>query len=225
MNKPEKGFSRRQMLEMAIGLGGFTLTGGLGSISAQEIKRILTPEQIMGPFYPLVRPLDQDADLTVIKGRRGQAEGKVIHLSGRVLNRNGEPVRGAKIELWQANANGRYAHATDTNRSPLDPNFQGYGVQFTDAKGQYRFKTIKPGAYPISPVVMRPPHIHFDIAGKNDRLITQMYFPDDPLNEKDSIFNELGSHKDAAIGKILPSTKELGTDSLVLTWDIVLERG
>jgi len=225
MNKQEKGFSRRQMLEMAIGFGGFALTGGVGSIFAQEIKRRLTPEQIMGPFYPLIRPLDQDANLTIIKGRRGQAQGKVIHLTGRVLNRNGEPVRGAKIELWQANTNGRYAHAADSNRSPLDPNFQGYGVQFTDDKGRYRFKTIKPGAYPVSPTIMRPPHIHFDIAGKNDRLITQMYFPNEPLNEKDSIFNELGSYKDEALSKILPPTKELESDSLILTWDIVLERG
>lgn len=225
MNKQEKGFSRRQMLEMAIGFGGFALTGGVGSIFAQEIKRQLTPEQIMGPFYPLIRPLDQDADLTIIKGRRGQAQGKVIHLTGRVLNRNGEPVKGAKIELWQANTHGRYAHATDSNPSPLDPNFQGYGVQFTDAKGQYRFKTIKPGAYPDSPMHMRPPHIHFDIAGKKDRLVTQMYFPNEPLNEKDSIFNELGSYKDAAVGKILPATKELESDSITLGWDIVLERG
>jgi len=225
MNEQEKGFSRRQMLEMAIGFGGFALTGGVGSVFAQEIKRKLTPEQIMGPFYPLIRPLDHDADLTVIKGKRGHAQGKVIHLTGRVLNSKGEPVRGAKIELWQANTHGRYAHATDSNPAPLDPNFQGYGVQFTDAEGRYRFKTIKPGAYPVSPVVMRPPHIHFDIAGKNDRLVTQMYFPNEPFNEKDSIFNELGSDKNGALGKVLPPTKELEADSLVVAWDIVLERG
>ena len=72
---------------------------------------------------------------------------------------------------------------------------------------------------------MRPLHIHFDIAGKNDRLVTQMYFPNEPLNEKDSIFNELGSDKDAVLGKVLPPTKELESDSLVVAWDIVLERG
>ncbi len=72
---------------------------------------------------------------------------------------------------------------------------------------------------------MRPPHIHFDIAGKNDRLVTQMYFPDEPLNEKDSSFKGLGSDKDAAIGRVLPPTKELESDSLIVAWDIVLERG
>ncbi|MBA2704456.1 MAG: hypothetical protein H0U60_11455 [Blastocatellia bacterium] len=84
---------------------------------------------------------------------------------------------------------------------------------------------MKPGAYPVGPGVVRPPHIHFDIAGKNDRLVTQMYFPDEPLNEKDSSFKGLGSDKDAAIGRVLPPTKELESDSLIVAWDIVLERG
>ncbi len=221
-------FSRREMLEMAAALGCLAMTNPLRSVIGQEVKRQLTPEQIMGPFYPIMRPMDHDMDLTVIKGRRGRAQGKLVHLTGRVLNSNGEPVRGAKIELWQANTHGRYDHPTDANPAPLDPGFQGYGVQITDAEGRYRFKTIKPGAYPINPANptnARPPHIHFDVTGRKDRLVTQMYFPDEPLNEKDILFAELGSTRDAAIGKVLPSTKELEPDSLLMNWDIILEKG
>ena len=227
MNSP-KNFSRREVLEMAAALGCLAVTQPLRSVFAQEVRRQLTPEQIMGPFYPIIRPLDHDMDLTVLKGKRGRAQGQLIHLIGRVLNSRGEPVRGAKVEIWQANTHGRYAHPTDINTAPLDPNFQGFGVQTTDAEGRYRFKTIKPGAYPINPVNpsnVRPPHIHFDILGRKDRLVTQMYFPDEPLNEKDAIFRELGSSKDAAIGKVLPLTKELEPDSLLINWDITLEKG
>ena len=228
MNPPKNTFSRREMLEMAAALGCLAVNQSLPSVFAQEVKRRLTPEQVMGPFYPVIRPLDHDMDLTIIKGKRGHAQGKLIHLAGRVLNSKGEPVRGARIELWQANTHGRYAHPTDINPAPLDPNFQGYGLQITDSEGRYRFKTIKPGAYPINPVNpvnVRPPHIHFDVLGRNDRLVTQMYFPDEPLNEKDGIFRELGSSKDAAIGKVLPPNKELEPDSLLINWDIILEKG
>ena len=196
-------FSRREMLEMAAALGCLAVTRSLHSVFAQEAKRQLTPEQIMGPFYPIIRPLDHDMDLTVIKGKRGRAQGRLIHLTGRVLNSKGEPVRGAKVEIWQANSHGRYAHPTDINTAPLDPNFQGFGVQTTDAEGRYWFKTIKPGAYPVNPVnpvEVRPPHIHFDVLGTKDRLVTQMYFPDETLNEKDVLVRELGSSKAASVG-------------------------
>ena len=225
MNHQQNFYSRRELLQMAIALGGLTITSPINVTLAQELKRKLTPEQVMGPFYPIIKPLDRDADLTRIAGKRGHAQGKVIHLMGQVLDRKGEPVRGARIELWQANTHGRYAHPSDTNSAPLDPNFQGYGVQLTDAQGHYRFKTIKPAAYQTGPNQMRPPHIHFDIAGKKDRLVTQMYFPNEQLNEKDDIFKQLGSDKDAAIGKVLPPTKDIEPDSLLVVWDIVLDRG
>lgn len=226
--KPPKNLSRREMLEMAAALGGLALVPSFRSVFAQEAQREPTPMQTMGPFYPIIRPLDHDMDLTVIKGRRGRAQGKLVHLTGRVLNSRGEPVRGARIELWQANTHGRYAHPADVNPAPLDPNFQGFGVQVTDAEGRYRFKTIKPGAYPINPVNpsnVRPPHIHFDVTGTKDRLVTQMYFPHEPLNEQDIIFKELGSSKAAAVGKVLPLTKELEPESLLINWDIILEKG
>jgi protocatechuate 3,4-dioxygenase, beta subunit len=225
MEHQKKPISRREMLEMTIVLSGFAIAQPISSVLGQEGRHKLTPEQIMGPFYPILKPLDQDADLTVIKGKRGQAQGKIIHLTGRVLNQNGEPIRGAKIEIWQANIHGRYAHPSDANSAPLDPNFQGYSVQTTDAEGRYRFKTIKPGAYPIDANTMRTPHIHFDVMGKKDRLVTQMYFPGESLNEKDAIFMGLGSDKDAAIGKVLPPTKNLEPDSNLVVWDIILDKG
>lgn len=223
-----ESISRRQILKMAFALGGVALTQRASSVLGQSVNRQLTPKQTMGPFYPMVRPLDHDADLTLIKGKAGQAQGTVIHVMGRVLDGRGNPVRGAQVELWQANTHGRYDHPRDINPAPLDPNFQGYGTQLTDAEGRYRFKTIKPGAYPENPTNpnnQRPPHIHFDITDKKQRLVTQMYFPNEPLNETDSIFRRLGSFRDAAICKILPPTKELEPDSLIALWDIVLAEG
>jgi protocatechuate 3,4-dioxygenase beta subunit len=228
MTHQVRTLSRRSLLQMAVPFGGLAMLNPITLALAQEAAHKMTPEQVMGPFYPVLKPLDRDWDLTRIVGKRGHAQGQVIHLTGRVINSKGEPVRGAKLEIWQANAKGRYDHPADINPAPLDPNFQGFGVQLTDAEGRYRFKTIKPAAYPINPinpVSMRPPHIHFDISGRKGRLVTQMYFPGEPLNEKDSIFKDLGEDKDAAIGKVLPAGKGFEADSLMVTWDIVLDRG
>jgi protocatechuate 3,4-dioxygenase, beta subunit len=109
----------------------------------------------------------------------------VLNVAGKVLNVRGEPVRDAKIEIWQANTYGRYTHPSDTSLAPLDPNFEGAAVLTTDMNGQYRFKTIKPAAYPTGPNTMRPAHIHFQVSGRQDRLVTQMYFEGDPYNETD----------------------------------------
>jgi protocatechuate 3,4-dioxygenase, beta subunit len=225
MNKRGGIFSRRKMLEMTAGVSGLVVTGAFGAVFAQEAKRLLTPPVTRGPFYPAMKPLDQDADLTILAGNKDRARGKIVHLTGRVLNSTGQPVSGAKIELWQANTHGRYSHPRDSNRAPLDPNFQGFGVQTTDAEGRYRFKTIKPGPYPNDPSWMRPPHLHFDVSGKIDRVVTQMFFPGEPLNEKDRIFQDLRSGKEAATASAQPLTKELEADSLLLLWDIVLDKG
>lgn len=144
-----------------------------------------TSPQILGPFYPLGKP-SKGGDLTRIEGRPGQAEGQVIYLGGRVLNRDGEPVKGAKLEIWQANTHGRYTHPNDDNAAPLDPSFEGFAVVNTDDEGRYSLKTIKPGAYPTGPSTIRPSHIHFEVFGKLERLVTQMYFAGDPHHENDS---------------------------------------
>ena len=121
---------------------------------------------------------------------------------GRVLNDKGEPVPDAKVELWQANMHGRYTHPSDPNSSRLDPNFEGFGSQKTDSEGRFRFKTVKPGAYPTGVEGWtRPPDIHFDVTGRTDRLVTQVYFPGEPLNENDQLLKRI-RRKDAVIVRI-----------------------
>ncbi|HUE82748.1 MAG TPA: hypothetical protein VMM84_11610 [Pyrinomonadaceae bacterium] len=228
MDHQDKPVSRRQILQLTVAVGGITLIRPHQFLSAQEGQTRVTPSQTMGPFYPRARPLDEDADLTLVKGKRGKAQGKVIHVMGRVLDSRGVAVAGAKVELWQANTFGRYDHPADINPAPLDPNFQGFGAQVSDGEGRYRFKTIKPGAYPVNPMNpnnQRPPHLHFNVIGHNGRVVTQMYFPDEPLNERDFIFNGLGQSREAVIAKVLPPTKEVETDSLIVAWDIILAKG
>ena len=134
-----------------------------------------------------------DSDLT--RQHAGEPHGQRIVVSGRVLGSDGTPLRGQLIEIWQANAAGRYRHAVDTHDAPLDPNFSGAGRCLTDDDGRYRFVTVKPGIYPWGnhPNAWRPAHIHFSLFGRafSDRLITQMYFPDDPLFFQDPIWNSI----------------------------------
>ncbi len=227
MSKQDKGFSRRQILGMAAGISSLSLCGNTSSIFAQApATRVFTPSIILGPFYPQIKPSDMDADLTLLAGRQKRAEGKVLYLTGRVLNLGGEPVSGAKISIWQANTHGRYSHKSDMNTAPLDPNFQGFGVQTTDAEGRYRFKTIKPGAYPAPVVGMRTPHIHFEVEAKYDRLITQMFFPNEALNEQDHFLQFVkGPQREAVIAKPATLTDAHETDALSFVWDIVLLSG
>ena len=221
----EKEFSRRRFLAMSAGLGGMVAYGNLHSLLAQE-NRIVTGEQAFGPFYPVMKPLDRDADLTQLRGRRAGAQGQVLHLTGRVVNPQGQPLSGIKLEIWQANTHGRYAHINDPNQAPLDPNFQGYGVQVTDARGQFRFKTIKPGAYPTGlDDWSRPPHIHFYVTGRHEALVTQMYFPGEALNAGDRLLQRAGSNQSSLIARVEPAGKGLEPGSLAVTWTIVLTRG
>jgi len=142
-------------------------------------------------FYPTI-PIDARAnDLTA--QHEGEPQGQRIVVEGRVLGGDGKPVPNTLIEVWQANAAGRYRHSGDRHPAPLDPNFTGFGRCRTDEHGLYRFVTVKPGAYPWKnhPNAWRPAHIHFSVFGRSfaERLVTQMYFPDDPLFFQDPIFN------------------------------------
>jgi protocatechuate 3,4-dioxygenase, beta subunit len=134
-----------------------------------------------------------DHDLTRQHG--GEPLGERILVTGKVLESDGRPVRGALVEIWQANAAGRYVHAVDQHPAPLDPNFTGAGRCLTDEEGRYEFVTVKPGAYPWKnhPNAWRPAHIHFSLFGRafTDRLVTQMYFPGDPLFAYDPIFQSV----------------------------------
>src|SRR4029450_3968959 len=218
-----QGFSRRQMLGMAIAAGGLALSGTPTTAFAQALKR--TPGEILGPFYPVSRTTEKSADLTMWPGKPGRAAGQVIYVMGRVLNVEGQPVRAARVELWQANTHGRDVHPSDTNPAPLDPNFEGFAIQDTDAEGRFRFKTIKPGAYPANPTWMRPPHLHFEVTGKINRLITQRYFPGEPLNDKDLLLQNIRGNKDGLIAKILPPTSDVESDSRLVVWDIAIDKG
>lgn len=214
--------SRRKMIHLSLAMAGGAMAGSSLSILGAEKELMDTPENVLGPFYPMTKPLEQDADLTMIHGHKERAQGQIIHLSGRVLNIKGEPMKGATLELWQANTHGRYSHPMDENKAPLDPNFQGYAVQETDKEGRYRFKTIKPGSYPIGPNEARPPHIHFEIRSQKSRLITQMFFPGEPLNEKDSLFTMLEEYAPAAVCSIHEPGPDMEPDALALNWDVVL---
>jgi protocatechuate 3,4-dioxygenase beta subunit len=152
-----------------------------------------TLSELTGPVYGHASVTAEDRDLT----NRGHAEpiGERIIVEGRVIDEDGRPVRDSLVELWQANAAGRYAHRVDRHDAPLDPNFTGAGRAITDADGCYRFLTIKPGAYPWlnHSNAWRPAHIHFSLWGPSflTRLVTQMYFPGDPLLALDPIYNSV----------------------------------
>ena len=162
-----------------------------------------TASQTIGPYWHLIEHKEW-ADLT-----RFGAEGERIIVAGRVTDEDGRPIPNTMVEVWQANAAGRYAHPRDTHDAPADPNFPGEGRIFTDAQGHYRFVSIMPGAYPWRNHhnAWRPVHIHFSLFGSGfaQRLITQMYFPGDPLFALDPIYQSI--------------TDQAARDRLVATYD------
>lgn len=205
--------NRRLFAASALAAAGFATVRG--AAAATELPP--TPSQTIGPFYPVQRLAEEDADLTWIKGHAKRAQGNVIQVTGRVLDRFGNPVPNARLELWQCNALGRYAHPNDPATQPLDPDFQGYAAVATGAKGEWRITTIKPSGYD-SPAGRRTPHIHFDVQGKSHRLITQMYFSDDDAsNTKDALYQRLGGAASRTVAKLDAPAQ--------YRWDIVLIEG
>jgi protocatechuate 3,4-dioxygenase beta subunit len=168
-----------------------------------------------------------DNDLT--RQHEGEPQGQRIIVGGRVIEEDGRPVPNTLVEVWQANAGGRYFHRNDNWPSPLDPNFTGLGRTLTNDKGEFRFTTIKPGAYPWGnhPNAWRPAHIHFSLFGRafTQRLVTQMYFPDDPLFFQDPIFNSV---RDERARKLMISAYDHDNTqdswALAFKWDIVLRQ-
>jgi protocatechuate 3,4-dioxygenase, beta subunit len=152
-----------------------------------------TLSEITGPIFRKEIVPAEAFDLT--RQSKGEPLGERVVVSGCVLDEDGRPVRDSLVEIWQANAAGRYLHKIDQHDAPLDPNFTGLGKTFTDEEGRYRFLTIRPGAYPWRNHhnAWRPQHIHFSLFGPAfaTRLVTQMYFPGDPLLEFDPIFNSV----------------------------------
>jgi protocatechuate 3,4-dioxygenase beta subunit len=184
-----------------------------------------TLSELTGPVYGDAPMGELDHDLT--RQHEGDPLGERIVVAGRVLGPDGKPVRGQLIEIWQANAAGRYHHAVDQHDAPLDPNFTGGGRCITGDDGQYLFITVKPGAYPWPnhPNAWRPNHIHFSLFGRafTERLVTQMYFPGDPLFEFDPIYKSI---RDEKVRQRLVSTFDLELTrpdwALGYRWDIVV---
>jgi protocatechuate 3,4-dioxygenase, beta subunit len=184
-----------------------------------------TLSETSGPAFGDAAVAELDHDLT--RQHPGEPLGERIVVTGRVTDDRGHPVRNTLVEVWQANAAGRYAHRVDQHPAPLDPNFSGAGRCLTDDEGRYRFVTIKPGAYPWGnhPNAWRPQHIHFSLFGRafTERLVTQMYFPGDPLLDVDPIFHSV---RDPAARELLVSSFDWETTTpdwaLGYRFDIVL---
>ena len=197
-----KDKSKRNLIKVGI-LSGIAGTLGATSSLSKTLGVIPTPAEAEGPFYPVVNQQDKDFDLTKIGDRQAVADGTHIIIKGRITDTSGNPVENAAIDLWQANARGRYRHPRDPNPQSLDPNFQGWAIINSGKDGKFRFKTVKPGAYPASKTWVRPPHIHFKISRRgHDPLITQMYFPEEKLNEADLLLrNKKASERPLMIAK------------------------
>ena len=213
--------SRRRILQMA---GAFAASTALPAWAAELVP---TPEQMPGPFYPLSFPLDQDNDLVTVKGRNCIAHGDILNVGGRILDASGKPQAGVRIEIWQVNGYGRYHHQGDDSDQPVDPNFQGYGTAVSDADGIYRFRTVKPLAYPG-----RAPHIHFALSRQDfGTFTTQMYVAGAPENERDFLLSRIRDRKarQRLIVPLSPSpgagAELAGEFNVVLGGDTLIRRG
>jgi protocatechuate 3,4-dioxygenase, beta subunit len=209
----EHGPSRRVLLATtSMALVGIAVPGLAMAALVQ------TPRQTAGPFYPKSLPLHAGNDLVSIAGHEKQADGIVTHIFGRVLDVDGKPVPQARIEIWQCDSHGRYHNVDDRSSRPLDPDFQGYGTTSSGDDGGYRFRTIRPVAYPG-----RTPHIHFAISSPGRRLVTQMYVAGETSNERDSVLNAI--RDPAARGRVivpLEPASQIEAGALAGSFDIVL---
>jgi protocatechuate 3,4-dioxygenase beta subunit len=196
--------------------------GALGAVAplARAAALVATPPQAKGPFYPLELPLDQDNDLVRVAGQTGRAAGTIIDVYGQLLDEAGRPLEGVQVEIWQVNGYGRYHHRYDDQDQPWDPNFQGFGRTVTDAQGGYRFRTVRPVAYPG-----RAPHIHFALSDSRfATFYTQMYLAGAPENARDFLLSSVRDRKarESLIVTMQPSASE-GAEQAG-RFDIVLGR-
>jgi protocatechuate 3,4-dioxygenase beta subunit len=179
--RPERRLFLARTGTLALGAAGLFGPGAF----AEELVR--TPPQTEGPFYPDHLPLDKDNDLVVLKNSLTPAVGEVTHLTGRILDSRGEPVRGAVVEIWQVDHNGVYIHSQCPNQEKRDTHFQGFGRFETGSTGEYRFRTIKPVPYPG-----RTPHIHFKVLkGGRELITTQCYIRGEALNARDGVYRNI----------------------------------
>ncbi len=187
MSSPLSRRGRREFLK-TVSLGTLAFSTVQGAFAEELVK---TPAQTEGPFYPDKLPLDTDNDLLIITDSITPAVGQVTHLSGRILDAKGNPLRNALVEIWQVDGRGAYLHSGTSNAEKRDRNFQGYGRFLTGSTGEYYFRTVKPIAYPG-----RTPHIHFKIGAQGKNLLTtQCYVKGDPGNPKDGIWRSIKDEK------------------------------
>lgn len=217
MNQDSLFCTRRHFLgSIAVGAVGTAAFFAPGVFAEQLIQ---TPRQTEGPFYPNKLPLDTDNDLLIINDSITPAVGAVTYLSGHILNRRGEPIRGAVVEIWQVDNNGAYLHTGSFSRDKRDANFQGFGRFLTSSTGEYYFRTIKPVPYPG-----RAPHIHFAIKLKGrDKFTTQCYVKGEPGNETDFVLKGIRDPKarDSVVVDFIP-IKASRIGELAARFDIVL---
>src|SRR5436189_1585088 len=210
-------FPRRRVLAASIaGAAALTLPAALRGLAAAALAP--TPAQTEGPFYPINYPSDSDNDLVHVAGHAEPAKGTVTRVAGRILDPSGRPVRGAQVEIWQCDANGRYHNVRDGDAGrPRDENFQGFGQIVTDDAGGYRFLTIRPVPYPG-----RTPHIHFAVSGRGfERFITQMYLAGEPRNAADPVL--MGVRDPAARNRLIVTLRPIqssGPSALAGEFDI-----
>jgi len=205
-------------------LGSLTLSAGAlwtPGVFAEEL--VGTPKQTEGPFYPDNLPLDTDNDLIIINDSLSPAVGEITHLRGRILDRRGNPIKNAQVEIWQVDSQGVYLHSRSSHQTRLDTNFQGFGRFLTASDGGYYFRTIRPVPYGQSSS-QRAPHIHFAVYTKGkEKFTTQCYVKDEPLNNGDFILNSIRDQK-ARDSIIIDFTRieESRAGELKAQFDIVL---
>lgn len=183
--------SRRRFLAQLSGAATAVAVSSLWAPGAFAEALTLTPRQTEGPFYPDKLPLDTDNDLLIVNDAITPAVGEVTHLSGKVLDASGSPLRNVVVEIWQCDNGGAYHHSRTGNADKADKNFQGFGRFMTGSNGEYYFRTIKPVSYPG-----RCPHIHFKLKqSSKEVLTTQCYIKGDPRNERDGVFRGIRDAK------------------------------
>ena len=204
---------RRFIRSLSFGAALFTVPG----LFAEELVR--TPSQTEGPFYPDHLPLDTDNDLIIVNDAVTPALGEITHLSGRILDARGEPIRNALVEIWQVDNQGVYLHSHSNDHDQRDKNFQGFGRFLTGSTGEYYFRTIKPVPYPG-----RTPHIHFALKMKGrEKWTTQCYIKGEPRNEKDGVYRNIVDPKARATVAIdFAPIKASRIGELAARFDIVL---
>jgi len=213
----DSSLDRRRIL---IGATAAIFVPGLPDLAITQTPLVVTPGQTEGPFYPVSFPADMDADLVRVQGQAARAAGQITHISGRVLNKRGEAVRGAMVEIWQCDARGIYHHPQQSGVQRRDAAFQGYGRTQVAADAAYSFRTIRPVAYPG-----RTPHIHFkvNVPGAG-RLTTQMYIAGEPQNASDGVLSRIRDRRAReSIIVQLESANELEPGAFKGRFDIVLD--